>query len=60
MINTKKLNVSPYIEDADLIINTTPIGMNNKKTKQYRITKKSYGKYNFKSRGLSTKRQPRR
>ena len=30
----KKLDVSPYIEDADLIINTTPIGMNSKNTKQ--------------------------
>ena len=28
-INNKKLNVSPYIKEAGLIINTTPIGMNN-------------------------------
>ena len=33
-INNKKLNVSPYIEEADLIINTTPIGMNGSKAKQ--------------------------
>ena len=33
-INNKKLNVTPYIEDADLIVNTTPIGMNSKKTEQ--------------------------
>ncbi len=32
-INNKELNVSPYIEDADLIINTTPIGMNSRKSK---------------------------
>ena len=28
-INNNKLNVTPYIEEADLIINTTPIGMND-------------------------------
>jgi len=33
-INNKKLNVTPYIEEADLIVNTTPIGMNSKETKQ--------------------------
>ena len=26
-INNKKLNITPYIEEADLIVNTTPIGM---------------------------------
>jgi len=31
-INNKKLNVSSYIQEADLIINTTPIGMNSKNT----------------------------
>ncbi len=30
-INNKNLNVRPFIEEADLIVNTTPIGMNNKK-----------------------------
>ena len=28
-VNNKKLNVTPYVEEADLIVNTTPIGMNN-------------------------------
>ena len=37
-INNKKLNVSPYIKEADLIINTTPIGMtNSRNTKQENI-----------------------
>jgi len=27
-INSKEFNVSPYIEEADLIVNATPIGMN--------------------------------
>ena len=36
-INNKKLNVSPYIQEADLIINTTPIGMNSKKSKQENV-----------------------
>ena len=36
-INSKKLNVSPYIEEADLIINTTPIGMNSKINKEENI-----------------------
>ena len=36
-INNKKLNVSPYIEEADLIINTTPIGMYNTNIKQENI-----------------------
>ena len=31
-INNQKSNISQYIEAADLIINTTPIGMNNKNT----------------------------
>ncbi len=29
-INNKKLNVAQYIEEADLIVNTTPVGMNIK------------------------------
>ena len=29
-INNKKLDVTTYIEEADLIVNTTPIGMNGK------------------------------
>ena len=29
-INNKKLDVTTYIEEADLIVNTTPIGMNRK------------------------------
>ena len=36
-VNNTKLNVSPYIEEADLIINTTPIGMNNNNTKQENV-----------------------
>ena len=36
-INNKKLDVSPYIEEADLIINTTPIGMNSSNTKQENV-----------------------
>jgi len=36
-INYKKLNVSPYIEEADLIINTTPIGMNSKNSQQENV-----------------------
>ncbi len=36
-INSKELNVLPYIEEADLIVNTTPIGMNSKSTKQENI-----------------------
>ena len=36
-INSKKLNVSPHIEVADLIINTTPIGMNSKNSNQEEI-----------------------
>ena len=36
-INSKKINVSPYIEEADLIINATPIGMRNKNNKQENI-----------------------
>jgi len=31
-INNQKENVSPYIQAADLIVNTTPIGMNCKKS----------------------------
>ncbi|WP_269603846.1 shikimate dehydrogenase [Prochlorococcus marinus] len=33
-INNKKLNILPYIQEADLIINTTPIGMNSRNAKQ--------------------------
>ena len=36
-INYKKLNVSPYIEEADLIINSTPIGMNIKNTSKENV-----------------------
>ena len=36
-INNTKLNVTPYIEEANLIINTTPIGMNSKKNEQKNI-----------------------
>ncbi len=36
-INNTKINVSPYIQEADLIINTTPIGMNSKNTKQENV-----------------------
>ncbi len=36
-INNTKLNVSPYIEEADLIINTTPVGMNSINTKQENV-----------------------
>ncbi len=36
-INNQKSNVSPYIEEADLIINTTPIGMNSNTTTQENI-----------------------
>ena len=36
-INNKKINVTPYIEEAGLIVNTTPIGMNIKKTAQESI-----------------------
>ena len=33
-INNTKSNVTPYIEEADLIVNTTPIGMNIKNVEQ--------------------------
>ena len=36
-INNIELNVSPYIEEADLIINATPIGMNSKNNKKENI-----------------------
>ena len=36
-INSRKLNVSPYIEEADLIVNTTPIGMSSKQIEQESI-----------------------
>ena len=31
-VNNNKTNVTPYIEESDLIVNTTPIGMNGDKT----------------------------
>ncbi len=36
-INSNKLNVSPYLEEADLIINTTPIGMTSENSKKDNI-----------------------
>tara|TARA_B100000965_G_scaffold342973_1_gene312424 strand:- start:591 stop:1475 length:885 start_codon:yes stop_codon:yes gene_type:complete len=33
-INNKKLNVTPFIEEADLIVNTTPVGMIGQKTEE--------------------------
>ncbi len=36
-VNSKNANVSPFIEEADLIINTTPVGLNNKNNKQENI-----------------------
>tara|TARA_Y100001968_G_scaffold238599_1_gene221989 strand:- start:391 stop:1278 length:888 start_codon:yes stop_codon:yes gene_type:complete len=36
-INHIKFNITQYIADADLIVNTTPIGMNNKKTEPENI-----------------------
>ena len=33
-INNQKLNVTPYIEEASLIVNTTPVGMNNKNSEE--------------------------
>ena len=36
-VNYKKLNISPYIKEADLIINTTPIGMNKKNSEQENV-----------------------
>ena len=36
-INGKKLNVTPYIEAADLIINTTPIGMKRETAEEENI-----------------------
>ncbi len=36
-VNNQKLNVTPYIEEADLIVNTTPIGMQNETTAEDRI-----------------------
>ena len=37
MYKRQELNVSPYIQEADLIINTTPIGMKSIKTKQENV-----------------------
>ncbi len=36
-INNQKLDVTPYIEEADLIVNTTPIGLNNKSNESENI-----------------------
>ena len=36
-INNNKVNITPYIEEADLIVNTTPIGMNSKKAEKESI-----------------------
>ena len=36
-INNKKCNLNPYIEEADLIVNTTPIGLIKGKTEQDNI-----------------------
>ena len=36
-VNNKKLDVIPYIKEADLVVNTTPIGMNNKNKRQDNI-----------------------
>ena len=36
-INNKNLNATPYIKEADLIINTTPIGMNSKNNQHENI-----------------------
>ncbi len=36
-INNKEKNLTSYIEEADLIINTTPIGMHKQKTEQQNI-----------------------
>ena len=36
-INNEKFNVTEYIEESDLIVNTTPIGMNSEKDKSENI-----------------------
>jgi len=36
-INNNKINILPYIKEADLIVNTTPIGMNGKNPEQGNI-----------------------
>ncbi len=36
-INNEKVNVRPYIEEADLIVNTTPIGMRREQTEQENV-----------------------
>ena len=36
-VSNTKLDVSPYIEEADLIINTTPIGMSSKNSEKENI-----------------------
>ena len=36
-VHDKDKNIESYIEEADLIINTTPIGMDNQSTKQDNI-----------------------
>ncbi len=36
-INNKQIDIASYIEDADLIINTTPIGMKGEQIEEYNI-----------------------
>ncbi len=36
-VNNKNFNISPYIKESDLIINTTPIGMNKRNNKHENI-----------------------
>ena len=36
-INNEEINIKSYIEEADLIINTTPIGMNAQNTKEQNL-----------------------
>jgi len=33
-VNNKELDIIPYIEEADLIVNTTPVGMNGNKSEK--------------------------
>ena len=35
--NNKKLNITPYIEEADLIVNTTPVGMDTRENEKENI-----------------------
>jgi len=36
-INNKEININSYVEEADLIINTTPVGMNDQNNSQHNI-----------------------